>query len=105
MELEEIVAPLELCKKIPDGAFDDSALVWNTTVCDEETGEICGVHERDCCDSFMRGNQVPAPTLAEILDAIDETGCSFSLTECDDRFRTRDALAAWGKFTDWGKML
>ena len=70
--LESLVPPMEVCKKIPAGKFEDSALVWNTTVCDEETGEICGVHERDACDSFMRGNQVPAPTLAEIMEELTE---------------------------------
>ena len=27
-KLEDIVPPLELCKRIPAGAFEDSALVW-----------------------------------------------------------------------------
>ena len=97
MKLEEIVAPLELCKKIPDGVFAESALIWIYSY-----GEWW-VNVRDYDPSYDA--LFPAPTLTEILDAIDETGCSFSLTECDDRFRTRDALAAWGEFTGWGEML
>ena len=53
-KLEDLVPPLELCRKIPSGKFDDSALVW------------WGHHV------YMRshGDAVtPAPTLAEIMDA------------------------------------
>lgn len=28
MKLEELVPPLELCKLIPEGEFEDSALMW-----------------------------------------------------------------------------
>ena len=64
--LEDLVPPLELCKRIPEGCFADSALVWN--------------------EGFVKGNFVieqrgfgmhyiaPAPTLQEILLAIDEAG-------------------------------
>ena len=31
--LESIVPPVEMCKKIPDGEFEDSSLVW-----EERTG-------------------------------------------------------------------
>ena len=51
-KLEDLVPPLELCRKIPSGKFDDSALVW------------WGHHV------YMRshGDAVtPAPTLAEIM--------------------------------------
>ena len=79
-KLEDLVPPLDLCKQIPEGEFADSALVWNTTVCDEEDGEICGVHERDDCESWMRENQIPAPTLAEIVDKLG----NISLWRADD---------------------
>lgn len=69
--LQDLVPPLELCKQIPEGEFEDSALVWNTTVCDEDDGEIVGIHERDNCDGWMRENQIPAPTLEEILKQFD----------------------------------
>lgn len=32
MKLEDLVSPLELCKKIPAGAFDDSGLVWQKNI-------------------------------------------------------------------------
>ena len=31
-ELKDIVPPLELCKLIPAGAFEDSALVWRERI-------------------------------------------------------------------------
>ena len=99
MKLEEIVPPLDLCKKIPEGCFAESALVWIT---DFVGGKPIAEPRRYAPYDHIAA---PAPTLAEILDAIDKTGCSFSLTECDERFRTRDALAAWGEFTGWGEML
>ena len=66
-ELEDIVPNLKLCLNIPSGAFKASAIVWNLTVADEETGEIVGLHPRDDCDGWMREKQIPAPTLKEIL--------------------------------------
>ena len=71
--LENIVASLELCKKIPDGEFEDSALVWETyyskysikpVVIDRKTSESTP-HE------FVE-NVYPAPTLEEILDALKD---------------------------------
>ena len=69
--LENIVPSLELCKKIPAGEFEDSALVWETyyskysikpVVIDRKTSESTP-HE------FVE-NVYPAPTLEEILEAI-----------------------------------
>ena len=71
--LENIVASLELCKKIPDGEFEDSALAWETyyskysikpVVIDRKTSESTP-HE------FVE-NVYPAPTLEEILDALKD---------------------------------
>lgn len=65
-KLEDIVPPLELCRKIPKGDFGYSVLTWN--------------------EGYVKGNFVieqrglgryyicPAPTLPEILLAIDEAG-------------------------------
>lgn len=58
-ELKDLVPPLDLCKQIPAGAFDDSALVWMET----RTGS-CGVQAR------ITSEEVPAPTLQEIMLAL-----------------------------------
>lgn len=63
--LERIVPPLELCKQIPEGGFEDSALVW----------VVKGDHEE--CATRTMFNAIPnswkvfpAPTLEEVLEAI-----------------------------------
>lgn len=63
--LESIVPPVELCKQIPEGEFEDSALVWvdgNT----QNPFEVFVEPRRYAID----GTHCPAPTLAEILESI-----------------------------------
>jgi len=70
--LESIVPPLELCKRIPAGEFEDSALVW----------VVKGDHE-ECAPRTMFNaipnswNVYPAPTLEEILDEMVSFRASF----------------------------
>ena len=53
--LEKIVASIELCKQIPVGEFEDSALVW-----------VCKIAIRRKC-----GQEIyPAPTLEEIITSL-----------------------------------
>lgn len=73
--LEKIVASLELCKQIPAGEFEDSALVWR-----ERIGNI----SRDVWVKFRAPedisykvesaevNYFPAPTADEIMEKLDE---------------------------------
>lgn len=65
MRLEDLVPPLELCKKIPAGCFEDSLFVWRkgykSTPISLEFREEWTPHE-----------QFPAPTLAEIMEAFAE---------------------------------
>ena len=78
--LEKIVASLELCKLIPAGEFEDSALVW---VYDDVVGFLCRTsgceqihkkewqlehnHPRKIAIRRKCGQEIyPAPTLAEI---------------------------------------
>lgn len=81
MKLEELVPDLELCKRIPDGEFEDSAFcwrwVWQTgficreSGCQQHSGwvwqiEKCNAGRFQRCRA--RGEQIfPAPTLEEIL--------------------------------------
>ena len=84
--LERIVPPVELCKNIPAGEFEDSALVW---VYDDVVGFICRTsgceqihkkewqlehnHPRKIAIRRKSGHEIyPAPTLAEILESIGE---------------------------------
>ena len=62
--LESIVPPLDLCKKIPEGEFRDSALVW----CRVRGEDV--VCEREKWVGVFGMSPVPAPTIDEILEAI-----------------------------------
>ena len=68
--LEKLVPELDLCKQIPPGAFENSALVWSYS-CDKRKTKPF-IEERDCID-FCRRDMInappvyPAPTLQEIL--------------------------------------
>lgn len=79
--LKSIVPPLELCKQIPEGEFEDSALVW---VYDDVVGFLCRTsgceqihkkewqlehnHPRKIAIRRKSGHEIyPAPTLAEIV--------------------------------------
>lgn len=67
--LEQLVPPLELCKQIPEGAFADSALVWQCAMflATMPPKYVWEVRPRNECF----GHEVPpAPTLAEILEAL-----------------------------------
>lgn len=82
--IESIVPPLELCKRIPAGEFEDSALVW---VYDDVVGFLCRTsgceqihkkewqlehnHPRKIAIRRKSGHAIyPAPTLEEILREI-----------------------------------
>ena len=72
---ESIVASLELCKLIPEGEFEDSALVWR-----ERIGYISssvGLKFRASEDIGYKSelaevNYFPAPTADEIMEKLDE---------------------------------
>lgn len=82
--LKSIVPPLELCKQIPAGEFEDSALVW---VYDDVVGFLCRTsgceqihkkewqlehnHPRKIAIRRKSGHEIyPAPTLEEIILAL-----------------------------------
>lgn len=64
---EQLVPPLELCKQIPGGAFADSALVW----VGDQFCEHIKVLPREYNGIMRDVDLAPAPTLAEILEALD----------------------------------
>lgn len=75
--LESIVPPLELCKRIPEGAFADSALVWQCTkfLSSVRPKPIWEVMPRDRCLSDAPA--LPAPTLEEIMAALPASVCYY----------------------------
>ena len=81
MKLEELVADLELCQKIPEGLFEDSAFCWQLSesvgfLCRESGCEqvretkwtVAPCHPRKIAIRRKIGEKIyPAPTLEEIL--------------------------------------
>lgn len=85
MKLEEIVPPLELCKKIPAGEFEDSCVAYVETTLEQEIVELGKWVTRDFVDVslvMLRKEAtvltekfdnavhkiIPAPTVAEIME-------------------------------------
>lgn len=66
MNLQDLVPPLELCKLIPKGEFEDSALVWIEGYNPLTKHEYVGVSERYIITPRYY-TVYPAPTLQEIL--------------------------------------
>ena len=80
MKLEDLISPLELCKLIPKGEFEDSAFLWEAAV-DMNTGETVNTHTvprplRIGCNPFVyheiakEFHLYPAPTLEEIIEKL-----------------------------------
>ena len=114
-KLESIVPPLELCKRIPEGEFEDSALVWGY---DDVVGFLCRTsgceqihkkewqlehnHPRKIAIRRKSGHEIyPAPTLAEILESIGEveTWDTMTMTRITNGKQnlTTNALKRWFK--------
>lgn len=70
MKLEELVPPLELCKLIPKGEFEDSCFAWACS-CDKRVIEPfvdCRKYIEFCHRNVANAPAVyPAPTLEEIM--------------------------------------
>lgn len=118
-KLESIVPPLELCKLIPAGEFEDSALVWLYWAKDESSfGNVVPRILKDQFSSILPGlgavlkAEVPAPTLAEIrrelrnlsvnvIDGVITVSCRINPedtifeTARDDNDVTAAALRLW----------
>ena len=85
MELEDLVPPMKLCKQIPEGKFDESALVWEKHDEDQNVYEIC---PRLCCFCNIRNEKIsPAPTLQEIMKKLysESEGCCQLVNSFFDR--------------------
>lgn len=63
-ELKNLVPPLELCKLIPQGEFEDSSAIW---VFFPKSDEKFHLYLREDYD-WSKTENYPAPTLQEILE-------------------------------------
>lgn len=73
--LKSIVPPPDLCKQIPAGELEDSALVW----CRVRGEDV--VCEREHWVGVFGMSPVPAPTLEEVLDSLADLGADFCMRE------------------------
>lgn len=65
-KLEELTPPLNLCKLIPKGEFEDSYFVWKVGKPLYNGGKVyIDIGTRSCPLTDIQ--QIPAPTLQEIL--------------------------------------
>ena len=81
-KLENLVAPLDLCKRIAAGKFEDSALVW-WGACVYPRRHIDGARFDE---PYRRPGALPAPTLAEILDELSQRGLAMLNYSWSDLF-------------------
>lgn len=83
MKLTDLVPRLELCERIPAGFFENSLYVWSYN-CDKRD-KVPFVEERDMIEHCRRDminapDIYPAPTLAEVLQAIHRQEITLGLT-------------------------
>lgn len=68
--LKKIVPPMELCKKIPNGKFNESGLFWKPFE-DRAGGSV--LIRIDAKFNVKRNNSlIPAPTLEEIMNDLPD---------------------------------
>lgn len=83
---ESIVPPLELCKQLSASAFEDSALVWKCGMflASDPPKPVWEVESRN--RSYGSAPKIPAPTLQEILDALQNSGAAMIQCSWSDMF-------------------
>lgn len=72
--LEKIVAGLELCKLIPAGEFNDSALVWRERIGNFSRDNRVKIRVKEDISYKVESAEVnyfPAPTVDEIMEKLD----------------------------------
>lgn len=80
-KLETLVPPLELCKKIPAGEFEDSFFVWVVNGDYEPKFKV--VDKRHYPFIPENGASLyPAPTLQEIMEALPPYGKNEKILAC-----------------------
>ena len=99
---ESIVPPLELCRMIPAGEFEDSVLTWRERIGNISRDERVKIREEEDISYKVESatvNYFPAPTLEEILEAIREIKTWDTLTmtrKTDDKTKLATAaLRQW----------
>lgn len=61
-----------ICRRIPDGAFSDSALVWMYRPELEGISEHPFAVEKRVIAEYLKREMYPAPTLEEVIEELDK---------------------------------
>lgn len=86
--LTDLVPPLELCRNIPEGEFEDSALVFACQPNDDDEEEEVNIFTRDMVEHLEKRwggtpyTLYPAPTLQEIMAALPPYGKNEQILAC-----------------------
>lgn len=74
--LKDLVPPLEMCKKIPEGEFADSVFIWMEVEASATMEKTWSLMQGTPYARQRPNRKIPAPTLREILLATSpgETG-------------------------------
>lgn len=115
-KLENLVPPVDLCKLIPAGEFEDAAFAWvlsdvvgfvcRTSGCEQVSGkqwQLTRSNASRIIRARKRGEQIfPAPTLQEILAQLNESevwhvNASLHFCKKDRKYKypSDDALKIW----------
>ena len=94
-KLESLVPPLDLCRQIPPGAFDDSALVWERNIGLDRTeyDPVINTRKNALCHHVI----CPAPTLAEIMAELPPKSGPVARSENDGTW----TVIYWDKLHDF----
>lgn len=103
--LESIVPPLDLCKMIPAGEFEDSVLMWRERIGNISRDERVKIREPEDISYKVESatvNYFPAPTLEEILIELSELGAVFckcwiriGIESYEYPINSKEALLLW----------
>ena len=92
-DLTELVPPLELCKKIPDGEFEKSVFIWMEVEASATMEKTWSLMQGTPYARQRPNRKIPAPTLQEIMEDLPH----------DDAYN--DLLIGYServdKFTGW----
>lgn len=93
MKLEDATPPLELCKKIPQGEFEDSIFLWVQCGGNGNFYLYC----REDYD-WSKNQNFPAPTLHEIMQSIigfEGWGVDCAYRACSYKNPVEHSLTLW----------
>ena len=75
MRIKNLVPPLELCKKIPAGEFQDSVFIWMEVEASATMEKTWSLMQGTPYARQRPNRKIPAPTLQEIMAELPACDC------------------------------